>query len=221
MNPVIVLSGGTSAAANGTPAWSLNQNYADNIRRVGGIPLLAVNNDCAEEYADLADGLLLSGGKDVAPALYGEELKYDFVITDPLRDDLEWKLIKAFVDRKKPIFGICRGVQVINVFLGGTLHQDIPAHSGGCHGIRCTGALSALVGPAPTVNSYHHQAVDQPAPCLQTAARASDGIIEALMHATAPILGVQWHPERMVPPFCEDVAGANHLPLFHWLIERC
>lgn len=57
MNPVILLSGGTSAAANGTPAWSLNQNYADNIRRVGGIPLLAVNNDCAEEYADLADGL--------------------------------------------------------------------------------------------------------------------------------------------------------------------
>ena len=88
MNPVILLSGGTSAAANGTPAWSLNQNYADNIRRAGGIPLLAVNNDCAEEYADLADGLLLSGGKDVAPALYGEELKYDFVITDPLRDDL-------------------------------------------------------------------------------------------------------------------------------------
>ena len=73
MNPVILLSGGTSAAANGTPAWSLNQNYADNIRRAGGIPLLAVNNDCAEEYADLADGLLLSGGKDVAPALYGEE----------------------------------------------------------------------------------------------------------------------------------------------------
>ena len=114
MNPVILLSGGTSAAANGTPSWALNQNYADNIRRVGGIPLLAVNNDCAEEYADLADGLLLSGGKDVDPALYGEKLKYDFVITDPLRDDLEWKLIKAFVDRKKPIFGICRGVQVLN-----------------------------------------------------------------------------------------------------------
>ena len=89
MNPVILLSGGTSAAANGTPSWALNQNYADNIRRVGGIPLLAVNNDCAEEYADLADGLLLSGGKDVDPALYGEKLKYDFVITDPLRDELE------------------------------------------------------------------------------------------------------------------------------------
>ena len=128
---------------------------------------------------------------------------------------------RTFTAAASPSSASAAGVQVINVFLGGTLHQDIPAHSGGCHGIRCTGALSALVGPAPTVNSYHHQAVDQPAPCLQTAARASDGIIEALMHATAPILGVQWHPERMVPPFCEDVAGANHLPLFHWLIERC
>ena len=166
MNPVILLSGGTSAAANGTPAWSLNQNYADNIRRVGGIPLLAVNNGCAEEYADLADGLLLSGGKDVAPALYGEELKYDFVITDPLRDDLEWKLIKAFVDRKKPIFGICRGVQVLNAYFGGTLYQDIPDELGGehakgvCHPVtlKKDSILGRLFGESLEINSYHHQA---------------------------------------------------------------
>ena len=170
MNPVILLSGGTSAAANGTPAWSLNQNYADNIRRVGGIPLLAVNNDCAEEYADLADGLLLSGGKDVAPALYGEELKYDFVITDPLRDDLEWKLIKAFVDRKKPIFGICRGVQVLNAYFGGTLYQDIPDELGGehakgvCHPVtlKKDSILGRLFGESLEINSYHHQAFKGP-----------------------------------------------------------
>ena len=112
MKPLILLTGGTGAAANGTPTWALNQNYAENIRRAGGLPILAVNNDCAEEYADLADGLLLSGGKDVATELYHQEQKYSFVITDPQRDDLEWKLIKAFADRKKPIFGICRGVQV-------------------------------------------------------------------------------------------------------------
>ena len=69
MKPLILLTGGTGAAANGTPTWALNQNYAENIRRAGGIPILAVNNDCAEEYADLADGLLLSGGKDVEPKL--------------------------------------------------------------------------------------------------------------------------------------------------------
>ena len=65
------------AAANGTPTWALNQNYAENIRRAGGIPILAVSNDCAEEYADLADGLLLSGGKDVEPKLYGQEKMFE------------------------------------------------------------------------------------------------------------------------------------------------
>ena len=65
MKPLILLTGGTGAAANGTPTWALNQNYAENIRRAGGLPILAVNNDCAEEYADLADGLLLSGGKEI------------------------------------------------------------------------------------------------------------------------------------------------------------
>ena len=93
MKPLILLTGGTGAAANGTPTWALNQNYAENIRRAGGIPILAVNNDCAEEYADLADGLLLSGGKDVEPKLYGQEKMFDFVITDPQRDDLEYKII--------------------------------------------------------------------------------------------------------------------------------
>ena len=105
MKPLILLTGGTGAAANGTPTWALNQNYAENIRRAGGIPILAVNNDCAEEYADLADGLLLSGGKDVEPKLYGQEKMFDFVITDPQRDDLEYKIIKAFVDRKKTNLG--------------------------------------------------------------------------------------------------------------------
>ena len=204
MNPVILLSGGTSAAANGTPAWSLNQNYADNIRRVGGIPLLAVNNGCAEEYADLADGLLLSGGKDVAPALYGEELKYDFVITDPLRDDLEWKLIKAFVDRKKPIFGICRGVQVLNAYFGGTLYQDIPDELGGehakgvCHPVtlKKDSILGRLFGESLEINSYHHQGIRRLAPSLTAEAHAPDGLVEAVSCPTHPfLLAVQWHPE--------------------------
>lgn len=126
------------------------------------------------------DGLLLAGGGDIHPSCFGQSVQNAALSVDPVRDKEERALFEDFYRRRKPILGICRGVQVINVFLGGTLHQDIPAHSGGCHGIRCTGALSALVGPAPTVNSYHHQAVDQPAPCLQTAARASDGIMRRL-----------------------------------------
>ena len=116
MKPVILLSGGTGAAANGTPTWALNQNYADTITRGGGIPLLAVNNDCAEEYADLADALLLSGGKDVATEYYGQKQTCEFSIVDPLRDDLEMKLIKAFVYKAGDML---RGRQKRNTFGGG------------------------------------------------------------------------------------------------------
>lgn len=232
MNPVILLSGGTSAAANGTPSWALNQNYADNIRRVGGIPLLAVNNDCAEEYADLADGLLLSGGKDVDPALYGEKLKYDFVITDPLRDDLEWKLIKAFVDRKKPIFGICRGVQVLNAYFGGTLYQDIPDELGGghargvCHPVtlKKDSILGRLFGESLEINSYHHQALKDLGKDL-TATAWSDAnghtIVEAVEHVSLPIWAVQWHPERMTGPATNPENCVDSLPVFQYFMDQC
>ena len=232
MNPVILLSGGTSAAANGTPAWSLNQNYADNIRRVGGIPLLAVNNDCAEEYADLAAGLLLSGGKDVAPALYGEELKYDFVITDPLRDDLEWKLIKAFVDRKKPIFGICRGMQLANVAFGGNMIQDIPsqtksvqAHVGSMDDrdepfhwvdLKEDSVIRQLMGTDKIMtNSFHHQAVKDIARGFTVTGTAADGIAEAMECMDKKILCVQFHPENMAQRF------GDFVNLFRWLVDNC
>ena len=170
MKPLILLTGGTGAAANGTPTWALNQNYAENIRRAGGIPILAVNNDCAEEYADLADGLLLSGGKDVDPKLYGQEKMFDFVITDPQRDDLEYKIIKAFVDRKKPIWGICRGIQILNVYFGGTLTQDIPTQLGGDHSkgvchpvtIKKDSILGNLYGESTTRPSTSSAKVSRP-----------------------------------------------------------
>ena len=198
MKPLILLTGGTGAAANGTPTWALNQNYAENIRRAGGIPILAVNNDCAEEYADLADGLLLSGGKDVEPKLYGQEKMFDFVITDPQRDDLEYKIIKAFVDRKKPIWGICRGIQILNVYFGGTLTQDIPTQLGGdhskgvCHPVRIKSdsILGNLYGESMEVNSYHHQALDKLGDGFQAIAWGeSNGhtFAEAIQHESLPM----------------------------------
>ena len=81
--------------------------------------------------------------------------------------------------------------------------------------------LAGYIGPAPLVNSYHHQAADRIAPGLHAAAWAEDGTVEALVHDAAPILGVQWHPERMAPPLCADVLGEDHLALFRWLRERC
>lgn len=88
-------------------------------------------------------------------------------------------------------------------------------------GVHCIPRLAALAGAAPTVNSYHHQAVDGIALSLHAAAWADDGTVEAVIHETAPLLGVQWHPERMVPPLCDDAAGENHLALFRWLCEHC
>lgn len=232
MKPLILLTGGTGAAANGTPTWALNQNYAENIRRVGGIPILAVNNDCAEEYADLADGLLLSGGKDVVTTLYGQEQKYDFVITDPQRDDLEWKLIKAFLDRKKPIFGICRGIQVLNVYFGGTLIQDIPDQLGGdhakgvCHSleIKKDSILGRLFGESMEVNSYHHQALDQLGEGLAATAwsDANDHrIVEAIEHESLPVWSVQWHPERMTGGKTNPESCVDSLPIFRYFVDQC
>lgn len=232
MNPLILLSGGTGAAANGTPTWALNQNYAENVRRAGGIPILAVNNDCAEEYADLADGLLLSGGKDVATSLYGEEQKYDFVITDLQRDDLEWKLVKAFMDRKKPIFGICRGVQVLNVYFGGSLYQDIPDQLGGNHAkgvchtaeLKEDSILGRLFGPSMEINSYHHQALKDLGEGL-TATAWSDAnghrIVEAVEHESLPVWAVQWHPERMTGPSTNPENCVDSLPMFQYFVDQC
>ena len=232
MKPLILLTGGTGAAANGTPTWALNQNYAENIRRAGGIPILAVSNDCAEEYADLADGLLLSGGKDVEPKLYGQEKMFDFVITDPQRDDLEYKIIKAFVDRRKPIWGICRGIQILNVYFGGTLTQDIPTQLGGdhskgvCHQVtfKKDSILGNLYGESMEVNSYHHQALDKLGEGLQAIAWGeSNGhtFTEAVQHETLPIWSVQWHPERMTGPVTNPKECADSLPMFEYFVKQC
>ena len=194
--------------------------YAACLGCVGAGGLLYSGGDAAR-LAARCDGLLLAGGGDLHPALFGETPQTDRLSVDRVRDAEEQALFDAFYRRRKPVLGICRGVQAVNVFLGGTLHQDIAGHDTACHPVRCTGALAALVGAAPTVNSYHHQAVDRLAPDLHPLARAADGTVEALLHQSAPVLGVQWHPERMVPPLCEDVAGENHLALFSWLVERC
>lgn len=232
MKPIILLTGGTGAAANGTPTWNLNQNYAENIRRAGGVPVLAVDAEMAEEYADLADGLLLSGGKDVATNLYGEEQQFDFVITDPQRDDLEYKVIRAFLDRKKPIWGICRGVQIMNVYFGGTLYQDIPAQLGGdhakgvCHPVTLNkdSILGHLFGETLEVNSYHHQALHTLGKGLIATAWADAGghqIVEAVEHESLPVWAVQWHPERMTGPVTNPKDCVDSLPMFEYFVSQC
>lgn len=153
------------------------------------------------------DGLLLTGGADLNPALYGETNTASEDINDR-RDRAELQLIKHFLEQNKPIMGICRGIQVLNVALGGSLIQHIEhasRHSSSgdgkdkVHQIRLSGNsfLSELYGKEFCVNSAHHQAIKIPADELNILAYSDDGIVEAVQHKEKPVFAVQWHPERM------------------------
>lgn len=175
----------------------------------GGVRMAKVS---ADDYADALDGLVLQGGKDLDPALYGQTAQHIIGEPDPVRDRFELDLVRAFHARGKPIFGICRGMQLINVAFGGSLYQDLAkqgacayshvesaAYDGHHHDLVMTagGALSHWYGTdRGRVNSIHHQAVDTLGRGLEVVARASDGVIEAILgQGGGFVLGVQWHPE--------------------------
>jgi len=165
-------------------------------------------------YAHHLDGLLLQGGNDMAPQSYGQEPLRPEWRGDALRDRYEMELIQAFVDAGKPVFGICRGLQVLNVLFGGTLLQDIPTQrpEARCHVDRAAydklhhevvfepGSRLAALYPGQAgarVNSIHHQGIQQLAPGFQVEARCpEDGMIEAIRRTEGPyVAAVQWHPE--------------------------
>ncbi len=157
------------------------------------------------ERPEGCDALLLPGGGDVNPALYGQENIASDRIDDE-RDRRESELFRLFLQRGLPIFGVCRGAQMINVLLGGTLHQDIPGHRQDGndelrHGSRTVDPLLlSLYGERFVVNSTHHQAIDRLGEGLRAVQWADDGTVEAIRHETLPIFAVQWHPERHHEP---------------------
>ena len=218
-SPIILVS---SSQTMGSLSMVRQQSalYGACLAAAGGCGVLFSGGD-ARALAARCDGLLLAGGGDLHPARYGQAVQSKQLSLDPVRDAEEQALFQAFRSCGKPVLGICRGVQAVNVFCGGTLRQHIEGHDGTRHRVRCIPRLAEYIGPAPLVNSYHHQAADRIAPGLHAAAWAEDGTVEALVHDAAPILGVQWHPERMAPPLCADVPGENHLALFRWLCEHC
>lgn len=192
-----------------------------NIRAVaeaGGVPVLIPNAGDEKTLAatlDLVDGVYLPGGNDVDPWLYGEEPVPGMGEFDPDWDALDVTAAKMALERGLPILAICRGVQVLNVAAGGTLYQDIPSQVPGALKHRQDGprwAASHAVELAPDsrlarifgqrtlrVNSFHHQAVKDVAPGFRAAAKAPDGIVEAIERSEgAFVVGVQWHPELMV-----------------------
>ncbi len=161
-----------------------------------------VRADYLPENSGVCDALLLAGGGDPDPQYYGQE-NYGSHPPDRTRDAWELALFFDFWQASKPIFGICRGLQLINIALGGTLIQDIPGHavSGGdmLHEVRnVPGSTPArLWGPACTVNSAHHQAIDRLAEGLEITQLAPDGVIEGVRHRARLLEAVQWHPERL------------------------
>lgn len=178
-------------------------NYCAAVREAGGEP--------KADYCPRPDltcaGLLLCGGGDIDSSLYGQESRGSQA-PDRARDRAELELFRAFFEAGRPIFGVCRGMQLINVALGGDMVQDLPAGQRALHtwaegdlvhGVRARpgGLLCGLYGPAFSVNSAHHQAAGRPGRGLRTAAQSEDGVPEAVDLPGYPLLGVQFHPERM------------------------
>lgn len=179
--------------------------------------------------ADAAEciGLLLPGGGDVASFHYGME-DCGSNPPDPLRDEVELRLAREFLEKKLPVMGICRGAQVLNIVLGGTLIQDMAGHKPVEETARLLhpanaepGSLMAqLLGEHPVVNSYHHQAVDAVGKGLRVTMRAADGTVEALEHETLPVFATQWHPELMTGKWA-SADKAETGALFAYFVQLC
>ena len=187
--------------------------------------------DYSEFHVENYDGLLIPGGGDINPARYGQKLNGSFMILDAL-DDLQFDILDAFVKAQKPVLGICRGHQVINVYFGGTMIQHLPTafrHSRkfneadkvhACHAQKGSW-LCSLFGNSFFHNSAHHQSILRCGKGLVVDSRCSDDdVIEAVHHVALPIYGVQWHPERMCLEH-ERNDTVNGLPVFFFFCRLC
>ncbi len=233
MRPIIGL---THSLDLGETSISMPRSYADAILAAGGTPLLLpVTTDATvlAHYASIVDGFLFTGGDDVDPRCYGEDQIYACGEVHPLRDRYELALCRLALASGKPVLGICRGIQLINVACGGTLYQDLPSQKPGCicHGqkqpscyashavqIAPGSRLHALFGDSALVNSHHHQAVKALGANLRVTADAHDGVIEAFEGTDGRyLIGVQWHPERLVT----REENAAHKALFADFAAAC
>lgn len=206
----------------------------DNVRSIklaGGLPIpipLLHDNEYIRSFCENIDALVLTGGRDVYPLFYDTKVSKDCIIYSKQRDEFEMRLIDNALTLGKPIFGICRGMQLINVYFGGTLYQDI--YSNGLTNVlhsNSRGAkhlpthsvhfdensfLGKMYGESMEVNSYHHQAIDNLGEGISAIAWAKeDNIVEGIICDKYDVFGVQWHPEMMIQEDKKQIKLYKHL----------
>ena len=214
---------------------TLAEGYYQSVLKAGGIPFIIppfYETDRLGELLDRLDGIIFSGGGDINPLLLGEEPIKELHSITPERDQQELLLARLAYDRQIPMLGICKGIQIINAALGGTLYQDIHTQMEGIrikhsqdqdrrypsHQVTISrgSILEKIFGTELAVNSFHHQACKSAAPGLKVTAMSSDGVIEAIeSDEFKSIMGVQWHPETYILRNSTEM-----LPIFEWLISE-
>lgn len=231
MKPLVGLTGrrafgqilGAPFGFSDSPLDIYMSEYARSVLMAGGLPVhLSLDAD-AEEIVERIDALVLSGGEDVNPHSYGQAAGQHSGPFSPERDELEFALFHAAMAKGIPVLGICRGSQLINVALGGTLIQHLAVGSGESHAslayprayrgqevaLQPGSLVHELYGDRVFVNSFHHQAVDEPGRDVRPTGSAADGVVESFEVAGHPVVGLQWHPECF---------GGD--PIFQWLVEQ-
>ncbi len=209
---------------------------AEAIEVAGGLPILLpmVEDDSTiDSFIELCDGFFFTGGFDISPERYGEQIKPTCGEIELKRDELEFRALDKIIKTGKPILGVCRGMQLINAYLGGTLYQDIPTERPSeinhrqpredryviTHDILVednTPLKEIVKVDRIKGNTFHHQCIKTLGEGLKLSATADDGIVEGYFHATHPYLvGYQWHPERLVK--LDD----NNLKIFKSFISAC
>lgn len=213
---------------------TLAEGYYQSVLKAGGMPLIIPpfqETDRLCQMLDTIDGIIFSGGGDINPLFFGEEPIKELHSITPERDRQELLLARLAYDRQIPMLGICKGIQTINLALGGTVYQDIHTQMEGTrikhsqdqdrrypsHSVQLMpgSIMQRIFGSTTiTVNSFHHQACKEAAPCLNATAISPDGVIEAIeSNEFKSVLGVQWHPETYILRQNNDM-----MPIFHWLI---
>ena len=220
--PLIIL---TPSHDEGEEKTYLRFAYIDAIISAGGLPFavgLCENDTYIYDMLKVADGLFLTGGDDIATELYGEKRSERCGPVSLLRDYFEIKAVHVAIKLGLPVLGVCRGVQVMNVALGGTLYEDMSDHRQKharhlpSHSVKVSGMLERIYPHTSGVNSFHHQAIKDVAPKLEVCAMSDDGYVEGVYMPGHPFfVGVQWHPEHMTK---SDTSAKR---LFRQFVNEC